>query len=63
VSLAWLGVIASLLIVAAMPLRIAGLCRGPSSGLVWIPMAVFEVVLAVWLIVKGVAEPAPRPVT
>jgi hypothetical protein len=27
---------------------------------VWLPMLVFELTLAVWLIVKGVAAPAHR---
>lgn len=54
VSLAWIGVIASAILVVAMPLQLAGLVQG--SMLVWIPMIFFEVPLAFWLIVKG-AEP------
>jgi hypothetical protein len=58
-ALAWLGVVASLLLVAGLPLQGAGFLRGPITSLMWIPMALFEVPLAFWLIVKGVA-PAAR---
>lgn len=54
VALAWIGVIASAILVVAMPLQLAGLIKG--TMLVWIPMIFFEVPLAFWLIVKG-AEP------
>lgn len=53
VLLAWLGVAASLLLVVVLPLELAGLVEG--GFLVWMPMLVFEVTLAFWLIVKGVA--------
>ena len=55
--LARLGVLASLLLVVALPLRMAGLLGGPAGYYVWIPMAVFEVALALWLLTKGVAGP------
>ncbi len=64
VPLAWLGVIASVLLVAILPLQLAGLFGGPMSWsasitwLVWLPMLVFEVILALWLLIKGVAAPA-----
>ena len=57
VSLAWLGVAASLLLVAGLPLNLAGFLIGPVTQLIWIPMALFEVALAVWLIIRG-ASPA-----
>jgi len=67
VALAWLGVPASVLLVVILPLQRAGLFGGPISPwsssvtwLVWLPALVFEVTLAVWLIVKGVAMPAQR---
>ena len=60
--LAWLGVIASILLVVVLPAQIAGLVRGPLTQLSWIPMALFEVALAVWLLVKGAAAPRLRPV-
>jgi hypothetical protein len=51
--LAWLGLVASLLLVVELPLQLAGLVSGAVTSLVWIPMAVFEVVFAVWLIWRG----------
>jgi hypothetical protein len=61
VPLAWLGVLASVLVVVLLPLQLAGLFAGPLFDLMWYPMLVFEVVLALWLIVKG-ARPARRAV-
>ena len=58
VALAWLGVLASILLVIALPLQLAGFFSGRFFDLIWIPMAVFEIVLAFWLIVKGAAQPA-----
>jgi hypothetical protein len=58
--LARLGLVASLLLVAALPFRLLGLLHGPLTYYVWIPMAVFEVTLALWLLIKGVAAPATR---
>ncbi len=66
VSLAWLGVMASALLVVILPLQFAGLFggpvnwRGPITWLMWLPMLVFEVTLALWLLIKGVATPATR---
>jgi hypothetical protein len=60
VSLAWLGVVASVILVAALPFQLAGFFGGVFAQLMWIPMAVFEVVAAIWLIVKGAAPPARR---
>ena len=60
VALAWLGVVGSALAVAILPLQLAGLITGPITQLVWIPVAVFEITLAFWLIIKGVAAPIPR---
>jgi len=60
VPLAWLGVAASVLLVAALPLQLAGFFSGRFFDLMWLPMAVFEVVLALWLIIKGVASPPTR---
>ncbi len=60
--LAGLGVLASALLLVLLPAQLAGLVKSPVTGYMWAPMALFEVVLAVWLIVKGVATPAaPRP--
>jgi hypothetical protein len=57
VPLARLGVVASLLLVLALAVQLAGFLRGPATYYVWIPMAVFEVTLALWLLIKGVAAP------
>lgn len=58
VALAWLGVVASLLLVAGLPLQLLELLQGPLGYALWAPMAVFEVTLALWLIFKGVRPPA-----
>lgn len=55
VPLAWLGVFASALLVVALPLRLAEVLQGLAAQLVWLPMLVFELTLAFWLIVKGAA--------
>ena len=56
--LAWLGVLASLLLVVGLPMQIAGLVHSPVTMLMWLPMAAFEVPFGLWLIIKGVAAPA-----
>jgi hypothetical protein len=58
IAMAWLGVIASALLVVALPLELAGCLNGPIARLIWIPMLAFEVPFAVWLILKGGAMPA-----
>lgn len=63
IALAWLGVVASLLLVVILPLQLAGLFGGSMSWsasitwIVWLPMLVFEVAFALWLLIKGVAVP------
>ena len=60
IALAWLGVVASVLLVVILPLQLAGLIGGAMSWsasitwLVWLPMLVFEIALALWLMIKGV---------
>ena len=56
VPLAWLGVLASVLIVMLLPLQLAGFVGGPITQLMWYPMLVFEVTLALWLLIKGVGR-------
>ena len=51
--LAWLGVIASVLLVIVLPLQLTGVARGLVTQLIWIPMAAFEIPLGVWLIVRS----------
>jgi len=66
VALAWLGVIASVLLVMLLPLQIAGFFGGPRAWsspvtwAVWLPMLVFELTLGVWLVTKGVTMPTQR---
>jgi hypothetical protein len=55
--LADLGVFGSVVIAIGLPLQIMDLLPGLVTQLMWIPVAVFELVVAVWLIVKGVAPP------
>jgi len=65
-ALAWLGVLGSALLAMILPLQRAGLLGGPMSWsssvtwLVWLPVAVFEIALALWLLIKGVATPGRR---
>jgi hypothetical protein len=65
-ALAWLGVIASALLVLLLPAQIAGFFGGPRNWsspvtwAVWLPLLVFELTFAMWLITKGVAMPARR---
>lgn len=58
-ALAWVGVLASVLLVVCLPLQLAGLLTGPVTSFMWFPMLLFEVALALWLIIKG-ARAAPR---
>jgi len=55
VALAWLGLLASVLLLVTLPLELAGVFRVPF--LLWIPMLVFEVSFALWLLIKGVKPP------
>ena len=58
IPLAWLGVVASVLLVVSLPLQLAGFLHGRLTSLQWLPMLAFEVPLALWLLIKGVAVPA-----
>jgi len=64
VALARLGVLASLVLVVILPLQRAGLFGGSTgwsssaTWIMWLPMLVFEVVLALFLLIKGVRAPA-----
>jgi hypothetical protein len=60
VPLAWLGVVASVLLAVGLPLQLAGFLAGPVTQLMWLPMAAFEIPLGLWLLIKGVATPATR---
>jgi hypothetical protein len=51
--LAWLGIIASVLLVIALPLQLTGVVAS-AGWWVWMPMLAFELILAFWLLIKGV---------
>jgi hypothetical protein len=56
--MARLGVVASVLLVVGLPIQLAGWIGGTIVLVVlWLPMLVFELALAVWLILKGAATP------
>ncbi|HVF39158.1 MAG TPA: DUF4386 domain-containing protein [Gemmatimonadaceae bacterium] len=54
IPLAWFGVIASVLLVVLLPIQLIGFFEGPIFQLMWLPMGVFEIVLAIWFLSKGV---------
>jgi hypothetical protein len=57
VVIASLGVLASVLVVTGLPLQLGGFLRGGFTQMMWWPMLLFEVALALWFLIKGVAEP------
>ena len=56
VPLAWLGVVASALLVVGLPLAFGRVISGTITQLMWLPMAGFEIPLGFWLLIKGVPE-------
>lgn len=52
--LAWLGLLASVLLVAGLPLQLAGFFKGPMTWYMWVPMLAFQIPLGLWLLIKGV---------
>jgi len=52
--LAWLGVYGSALVAVALFLKVGGVLSDTIIQLSWIPVAIFELTLAGWFIVKGV---------
>jgi hypothetical protein len=57
VLLGWIGVFASVLLVVCLPLQLVGFLRGQLTQWIWLPMFFFEVPLALWFLIKGVAGP------
>ena len=55
-----LGAVASVLLVVALPLQLAGFLSGSVVQFLWIPMAAFEIPLGIWLLAKGARAPAGR---
>ncbi|HET6980700.1 MAG TPA: DUF4386 domain-containing protein, partial [Myxococcaceae bacterium] len=58
VPLAWLGVVASVLLVVGLPLRLVDVLSGSVTQLLWLPMAAFEIPLGFWLLLRGVRSTA-----
>ena len=57
-ALAWIGVVASVILVVGLPLQVGGLLGAPLTMLMWMPMLAFEVPGGLWLLAKGV-PPSP----
>jgi hypothetical protein len=53
--LAWIGVIGSAIVAIGVPLESVGILRGSPAQLMFIPIAIFEITVAFWFIIKGVA--------
>jgi hypothetical protein len=60
VWLAGLGVVGSAVVAVGLPLQLMEVLPDLVAQLIWLPVAVFELVLAVWLIVKGAATQEAR---
>jgi Domain of unknown function (DUF4386) len=60
VPLAWLGVVASVLLVVGLPLRLVEVISGSVTHLLWLPMALFEIPLGFWLLITGVRPATAR---
>jgi hypothetical protein len=60
VPLAWLGLVGSVILMIALPIQLAGFFSGMATQLMWIPVALFEIAVAPWLIIKGAAAPMRR---
>jgi len=58
--LAWLGVVASAAAVVVLPLEFVDLFPGRWIWYVWLPLAAYEIPLALWLLFRGAAAPAPN---
>ena len=56
VALAWIGVVGSAIVLVGLPLDLVGWLHGPVTQLMWLPIAVFEIVGGFWLLIKGVRE-------
>lgn len=53
-ALAWIGVIASIVLIVGLPLQLAGRLGAPWTTLMWMPMLAFEVPGGLWLLIRGV---------
>ena len=55
-TLGWLGLLSSLILLIILPLKLAGFIKG-AFHIAWLPMLIFELVLAFWLWKKGISVP------
>jgi uncharacterized protein DUF4386 len=54
--LAWVGVVGSALAAVAMPLQALGVLSDSIAQLTWAPVGIFEIVVSIWFLIKGVPE-------
>lgn len=59
VTIAWLGVAASVLLVVGLPAQLTGFASPRVMSLMWLPMLAFEISLGLWLLIKGIRPPQP----
>jgi hypothetical protein len=57
--LAWLGVLASVLLVVGLPLQLVGVLPDSATWFAYVPMVVFEISVGLWLLIKGTPMPTP----
>ena len=62
VVLAWIGVVGSAIVAIGQPLESVRILSGAPAQLMWIPIAVFEITVAFWFIIKGVAPSRRRAI-
>lgn len=55
IPLAWLGIVASVLLALTLPLQLTGVIANSVAQLIWLPMLAFEVPLGFWLLIKKIA--------
>jgi len=56
--LAWVGFLGSAILLPVLPLQLAGFLRGAVTQVVWLTIAVLEITVAVWWLMKGDTTPA-----
>ena len=54
--LGWIGVVGSALAAVAMPLQALGVLSDSIAQLTWAPVGIFEILVSIWFIIKGVPE-------
>jgi hypothetical protein len=55
--LAMVGLLGSAAMAILLPLEMAGLSTGKIVAYAWVPIGIFEVVVAVWFLIKGTYSP------